>query len=356
MELRSLVERRKEDHLDLFRDHGPSFKAKTTLLEQVHLLPRALPETALEDIRLETRFLGKVLAAPLLISPMTGGTPRAGQINHDLAGVAQELGIGFGLGSQRAMIENPSRTASYQVRDIAPDIFLAGNIGIAQVTRLPPVRIAEAVQTVGADALYVHLNPAMEAVQVEGDSDLRGGLEALARLVEVSPVPVIVKEVGSGIDPDTARRVSEIGIRCVDVSGAGGTSWVGVEVERARVGRAAVGETFWDWGIPTAACLLLARAADLTLIGSGGVRNGLDVARCLALGARLGGIAAPVLQAYLADGIEGARRYLSGVIEELRLAVFLTGGREAADLARCPRVLGPDLALWADAPWEGSRA
>ncbi|NOZ84983.1 MAG: type 2 isopentenyl-diphosphate Delta-isomerase [Deltaproteobacteria bacterium] len=342
------TEKRKDEHIELFESGGPRFRNKTTLLEEVDLVPRALPGTSLDEVDLRTEFLGRSMNAPVLISSMTGGTSTAGKVNMELAEVAAELGLGIGLGSQRAMLENPARAKDYMLRHIAPDVFIGGNIGIAQVIQAETKKIVNAVDIVGADALFVHLNPAMEAVQVEGDSNFKRSLESLSRLVEELDVPVIIKEVGSGIDPVTARSVADAGVRIVDVAGAGGTSWVGVEALRGRASGEAggLGETFWDWGIPTAACLMMLDGTGLDLIGSGGLRTGLDAAKCLALGAKLCGVAGPVMEAYLSGGRKGCAGFLRKFIEELRLAVFLTGCKSFKELVDSPRVIGPVLWAW----------
>ncbi|HET9598003.1 MAG TPA: type 2 isopentenyl-diphosphate Delta-isomerase [Anaeromyxobacteraceae bacterium] len=340
------ITKRKGDHLALCATDAVAFKSKGTLLDEVELVHDALPERAVDEVRLETRLLGKVLSAPLVVSGMTGGTAEARAVNRDLARAAEAVGVGFGLGSQRAMLRAPDLGSTYAVRDVAPKALVLGNIGLVQARETPTARLAELVRAVGADALCVHLNPAMELVQPGGDRDFRGGLDTLRRLHGELPVPIVVKETGAGLSRRVAERVAAIGIRAVDVSGAGGTSWVGVETLRAEGRGKALGETFWDWGIPTAASVGLLDGLGLEIIATGGVRSGLDVARALALGATAGGMAAPLLRAQRAGGFEGARRALETVVEEIRVATFLCGCAGSSDLRRAPRVLGPRLAAW----------
>jgi isopentenyl-diphosphate delta-isomerase len=245
-------------------------------------------------------FLGKALRAPLILTGTTGGTPVARSINRDLAQVAEELGIAFGLGSQRAMLEHPDLEETYRVRDVAPTVFLAGNLGGVQLAAIPTETVRTLLDRVGADALCIHLNPAQEMVQPGGDRDFRGVQEAIERTARNLAVPCIVKEVGCGLSREAALSLAASGIAALDAAGAGGTSWVAVDLAVEATARPRP-EAFRDWGIPTAAAIgeALERAA---VIGSGGVRTGLDIARALALGATLAGIAAPAIQAWFGEG------------------------------------------------------
>jgi isopentenyl-diphosphate Delta-isomerase len=340
---------RKADHIELCATGDVGFRTKTTLLEQVELIHDALPELALDAIDTSVLLLGKRLRVPLLIAAMTGGTERAQAINRELSRIAEERGYGFGLGSQRAML-NGDASASYEVREHAPTALLLGNIGAVQARSLPTEAVAELVAQVGADALCVHMNPAMELVQPGGDRDFSGALEAIERLANGLSVPIVAKETGCGIGPGTAYRLVRAGVRNIDVSGAGGTSWVAVETERASFSSRSLGEALREWGIPTGASVLIARAMRprfKTIIATGGVSNGLDIARALALGAHAAGIARPVLQAFMSGGRAGAIQFLENIEAELRAAMLLVGARDVATLRKAPAVLGRDLRRWA---------
>ena len=340
----SEIARRKRDHLEVAASGRADF-VKSTLLEHVHLVHQALPELALDDIDLATELVGKRLAAPLVITGMTGGTGEASQVNRDLAVAAQAAGVAFGVGSQRAMDEHPELLATYQVRDVAPDVVLIGNVGGVQALAMGPARVVELAKSIGADALAIHLNPGQELIQANGDRDFRGVIDAIARVVDASPLPVIVKETGCGLSAQAARLLVRAGVETVDVAGAGGTSWVAVEAVRAGEGSDAqsLGEELWDWGVPTAVSVALCVRANLTTVASGGLRSGYDVARALALGARAGGMAAPLLRAQRAGGQAGVRAAIDRVVASIRTVCLLTGCRRAAELAKAPRHIGAPL-------------
>ncbi len=342
---------RKADHLDLCATDDVAFREATTLLEQVTLVHDALPELALADIDPSTEIVGHTLRAPVVIAAMTGGVDRAERVNKDLASVAQELGIAFGFGSMRPLLEHGIRKG-YEVRDVAPDALVLGNLGVVQARKASNQQLADLVGSTGIDALCVHLNPAMEVIQPDGDDDFRGGVETIARLVEHLGVPVIVKETGCGLSRHVGTRLVELGVRWVDVSGAGGTSWVGVETLRAKARTRALGDRFWDWGIPTAGSVAQLSGLGLGVIATGGVRHGLDIARAIALGAVAGGLARPFLMAWNAGGRPAALAEGAQIIDEIRVAMLLTGSRTPSDLRRRPVVLGPDLERWvpADSP------
>lgn len=341
------ISQRKTDHLDLAVSGDVGFRAKTSLFDDVTFVHNALPELSWDELDLSCRVFGKMVRAPLLIAGMTGGTERARQINSLLAEIAEERGYAFGLGSQRAMLRDPSLRDTYGVRDVAPTAPVLGNLGAVQAAELETGRVADLVRAVGADALCVHLNPAMEVIQSEGDRDFRGCLDAIARLSSELDVPVVAKETGCGLSSQVARRLAAAGVRHVDVSGAGGTSWVGVETARAQPDRRAIGETFWDWGIPTAASVaLVAPHGFRTVFATGGVASGLDVAKAIALGAHVGGIARPVLQALEGGGRDAASAYLEQVESELRTAMLLVGARKLSDLREAPRLVRGELAAW----------
>lgn len=341
----SAISARKADHLDLCATDAVAFQEVTTLLDEVVLIHDALPEMALAEVDLTTELIGRTLRAPLVIAAMTGGVDRAEAVNKDLASIAQELGIGFGFGSMRPLLEH-GITAGYLVRDVAPDAVLFGNIGLVQARETETARLADLIARTEVDALCVHLNPAMEVIQPAGDDDFRRGIDTIARLVDALPVPVIVKETGCGLSRGVGARLVELGVRAVDVSGAGGTSWVGVETLRAKARTRALGERFWDWGIPTGASVAQLSGLGLQVIATGGIRHGLDVARAIALGAHAGGMARPLLMAWNRAGRDGARDEALQAMDEIRVALLLTGCKTPHELRRRPLIVGPGLERW----------
>ena len=349
------IGKRKSDHITLCATGDVGFRTMGPLFDQVRLVHDALPDLHADAVDTSLTLFGKKLRAPLVIASMTGGTDEAGRINRELAALAEERGIAFGLGSQRAMHVRPGQgiEATYRVREVAPSTVVLGNVGVVQAREMSTADVRALAEEVGADALCVHLNPAMELVQPGGDRDFRRGLETIERLVRDLGRPVVVKETGCGIAPHVGARLRAIGVSHVDVSGAGGTSWVGVETERAaeqgdEKGRA-LGEAFWDWGIPTAASVALLAPLKLqTVIATGGVATGLDVAKAIALGATAAGIARPVLRALVSGGRAAAGALLDGVLGELRAAMLLTGSANLAGLRRVPRVVGSELSAWVE--------
>jgi isopentenyl-diphosphate Delta-isomerase len=340
------IRKRKADHLALCATDEVAFRGKTTLLECVELVHDSLPELSMSELDLGVTLFGKRLRAPILIAAMTGGTQEAGVVNHTLAKLAEQRGYAFGLGSQRAMQRAPETAWTYEVRKVAPTTVLLGNVGVVQARDQSTETLEKLVRDIGADALCVHMNPAMEVIQPEGDRDFRGGLATFARLQRELSLPVVAKETGNGISPRTAHRLRELGIATIDVSGAGGTSWVGVETLRAEGDAREIGERFWDWGVPTAASIIYSRRAGLDVIATGGIRTGVDVARAIALGAKVAGIARPVLQALNEGGESGANAYLERVERELATVLLLTGSRNLAQLERAPRILRGELKDW----------
>ena len=340
------ISQRKKDHLALCAGDKVGFREKTSLFEQAELVHCALPEMHADEVDSKVELLGKTLSAPVVISAMTGGTDEAAEINKDLAQVAEELGLAIGLGSQRAMFERPATAWTFEVRDRAPEVLLFGNLGLVQARKMSTAEIRKLCEEVGADALCIHLNPAMEIVQPGGDRDFGGGLELFRRLHAELGVPVIAKETGCGLSRGVAQMIRSTGVRHFDVSGSGGTSWVAVEAHRATEEEKALAEELWDWGIPTAASVLQLRGLGVQAIATGGLRTGTHVAKAVALGAVAGGLAAPVLKAHRAGGVDGARTFLQGVIKTVRALMLLTGSRTIADLQRAPLILGPDLARW----------
>lgn len=338
------IVRRKADHLEITAS-GKAEAQRSTLLEHVHLIHQSLPELAVDDIDLRTELVGKTLKAPLVVTGMTGGTAEAAAINRDLARAAQARGVAFGVGSQRAMAEHPEQLASYQVRDVAPEVVLFGNIGAVQAMQMGPAKVIDLAKAIGADALCIHLNPGQELIQERGDRDFRGCVAAIRQIVAQSPVPIIVKETGCGLSPQAARSLAGAGVHTVDVSGAGGTSWVAVEALRGAEDSAqrALGSELWDWGVPTAVAVVACVKAGMTAIASGGIRSGYDIARALALGARAGGMAQPFLKAQRAGGEAAVIEMIDRTVNSIRTVCLLTGSASAKELARAPKHLGAPL-------------
>ncbi len=344
--------KRKDAHLDLCATEEVAPRENSTLLDQVHLVHCAMPELSVAEVDLSFRLFGKTLKAPLLVTGMTGGTERAGKVNRELAQIAEELGVAFGVGSQRAMAERPELTSTFDVRPVAPTTVVVGNIGLAQAARLGLDAVRRLGDAIGADGIALHLNPGQELSQPEGDRDFRQGYETVSRLVRAYGDRLLVKETGCGLSPEVARRLVDCGVRHLDVSGLGGTSWVRVEQLRSDGVARDVGAQFSSWGIPTAAAVASVRRTvgpQVTIIAAGGIRTGLDVARALALGADLGGLALPLFQAQQQGGVEAIRAAMQTIITGLTQALVLTGSRTPADLRKRPKVLTGELKEWLSA-------
>ena len=337
------ISARKSDHLVLCETGDVGFVNKSTLFEDVELMHDALPELHADQVDTTCEVLGKRLRAPLLIAAMTGGTPEAETVNRRLAAAAERHGIGFCFGSQRPLLRG--QHAGYRVRDLAPFALVVGNIGVVQAAATSTQQLRELVQFSGADALAIHLNPAQEMAQPGGDRDFRGGLDTIRRVVEEIGVPVLVKETGAGISRPVGERLVAVGVRWIDAGGAGGTSWVAVEMHRAVDAQKALAARFRDWGIPTAAAVLGLRGVGASVIATGGVSDGLDVAKAIALGATAAGMARPLLKAQAAgeDALDAA---ITLVLAELRAAMVLTGSADLVALSGAKRVLGGRISGW----------
>ena len=329
------TESRKLDHILINLEQDVQFPRLTTGLERYRFLHQALPELNLDNIDTSVTVFGKRLLSPLLISSMTGGTDMARSINRNLAQVAQRHGIAMGLGSQRAAIEDDSLVHSYAIRDVAPDILLFANVGAVQLNYgygLEACR--KAVDMVGADALILHFNVLQEAVQAEGDIDFTGLLSRVEAICAHLEAPVIAKEVGWGFSQQAARALAEAGVAAIDVAGAGGTSWSEVEYHRAPSAfHARVARSFADWGIPTADAIQYARSAapDLPIFASGGLRDGIDIAKCIALGADLAGLASPFLRA-ASESADAVDQLIRELTTQLRVAMLCTASADLMSL------------------------
>lgn len=335
-----MLEKRKSDHIRINLDESVD-SGLTTGLEHYRFIHQAVPELDLARIDTTTTLLSKPLRSPLLISSMTGGTERAREINRRLARAAQAHGIAMGVGSQRAALQHPDLADTFRVRDVAPDILLLANVGAVQLNYGYDVKdCRQAVEMIRADALILHLNALQEAVQPEGDGNFSGLLKKIEAVCRTVGVPVIAKEVGWGISEQAARQLANAGVAAIDVAGGGGTSWSEVEKHRATTpAQRRIAARFRHWGIPTAESIVMARrgAPHLPIIASGGLRNGIDIAKCIALGASVGGIARPFLKA-AARSDEALDEMVSEVIAELRIAMFAAGAGNIQALQHTPLV------------------
>jgi isopentenyl-diphosphate delta-isomerase len=333
---------RKADHIRIVAEEDVGFAQLTTGLERYRFVHQALPEIDLEAVDPSTSLFGRRLAAPLLISCMTGGVARGGALNRILAEAAQHARVAIGVGSQRAALDDPTLEETFQIRAIAPDVPLLANLGAAQLASDAGVdRCRRVVQMIEADALVIHVNPLQEALQPEGTARFAGLIARIGEASAALDVPVIVKEVGWGIAENVARALAGVGVAGIDVAGAGGTSWS--EVERRRIAdpvMARVAEEFRDWGIATAESIVAARRGHPQglVIASGGLRTGLDVAKCLALGADAAGLAAPLLRAAVVSR-QAVDECLRGIVAGLRIAMFCIGAADLAALKRTPFLL-----------------
>jgi isopentenyl-diphosphate delta-isomerase len=324
------IENRKLDHIRINLEEDVR-SGLTTGLEKYRFIHEALPEIDLESIDLSQILFGRRVNAPILISSMTGGTDKAAAINRSLAEGAQAAGVALGVGSQRAALEREDLRASFDIRKFAPDVLLFANLGAVQLNYQYTVEHCQrAVEMVEADALYLHLNSMQEAIQPEGDTRFGGLARKIEALCRTLSVPVVVKEVGWGISERTARILKEAGIAGIDVAGAGGTSWSQVEKYRIQdESRRRVAAAFRDWGIPTSESILMVKRAapDLPVIASGGLRDGVDIAKCIALGACLGGMAGPFLKAAVHPDrpVESVIETIAEVREEIRICMFGVG-------------------------------
>ena len=328
MPIKDQTQSRKIDHIKICLTEDVNFQ-KTTGLEKLELLPNNLPEFNFDEIDTSLEFLGKKFSAPLYISGMIGGVEQAGRINKNMAKAVQKAGLGMGVGSMRAAIERPEVASTYQVRDVAPDIFLMGNIGAAQLLKYSTEQVLSLIDLIEADALAVHINPGQEIVQPEGDREWKGIYEKIRQLCKQSKKPIIAKEVGCGIPGHVALKLKEAGIAAVDVAGAGGTSWIKVEGYRGSK----LAKSFWEWGKPTAECLIEAQRLNLPILASGGIRTGEEIVKAIALGATMGGFARPMLRAAVTSW-ESAYDLLEKVKQEIKATMFLIGAKNLEEVKK----------------------
>jgi isopentenyl-diphosphate delta-isomerase len=350
------IQARKGEHIRLAA-HADVSSGRATGLDDVHLLHNAAPEVDFDALDTSIALFGRRLRLPLVIASMTGGHPEGLRVNAILARAAERHGIAMGVGSQRAAIADSRLASSYAVaRREAPGAFLIANVGLPQLVpqhhgaALKPAQLRELVAMIQADALAVHLNPLQELVQSEGDRNTVGYLQAIEHVAASLDVPVIAKETGAGVSEAVARRLADAGVAAIDVGGVGGTSFAAVEALRAEARGdergLRLGSLLRDWGIPTAATIVMAATTGLPVIGTGGIRTGIHAAKAIALGASAVGVARPLLQRALEGGDEAVSAWIDGFAEELRAVQFLVGAATAIDLRQAPAVVLGETAEW----------
>ena len=344
--------KRKADHIRISENQDTQARKTTTGFEDVHFIHKALPEIDKQKINLSTTIFNHKFAAPLIVGAITGGTPEATKINAVIAETVEKLGLGMGIGSQRAAIEDKKLEKTFSIaRKKAPTAFLIANIGGVQLAHGYGLKEAKkAVDMIEADAIAIHLNPLQEAVQPEGQSNFKGVLEKIGAIARELDVPVIAKETGAGIAAEEAKKLEAAGVKGIDVSGAGGTSFAAVEYYRTK--RKAsdlqrkLGDVFWDWGIPTAISIVeVSQTVTVPIIASGGIRSGVEMAKAMALGASLTSLSQPVLQEAI-KGVKETKNVLSLLIEELKTNMFLVGADSVKALQGTPIVVLGETAEW----------
>ena len=341
------TEKRKAEHIRICLEQKAQARKATAGFEDIQLIHRALPEVDRQKISLSASFLGKKFSAPLIVGAMTGGTEEATKINASIAEAVEKLGLGMGVGSQRAAIENRKLEKTYAVaRKKAPSAFLIANIGGVQLVHGYGLKeVKKAIEMIDADAVAIHLNAMQEAVQPEGQTNFKGVLTKISEIAGELDKPLIVKETGCGISAEDAKALEVAGVKAIDIGGVGGTSFAAVEYYRSTSPNN-MGEAFWDWGIPTAVSLIeTTQTVKIPVIASGGVRSGLDIAKSLALNANLASVSQPVLEAAV-KGAKKTQELLSCLIDELRNVMFLVGAENLESLAKVPVVVTGKTAEW----------
>lgn len=331
---------RKLEHLLLCANCDVEYREKSTGFEDIELIHRALPEVNKEEIDISAELFGKKMDVPLIISAITGGHPAAFNINRELAKAADEMNIGMGVGSQRAAVENPTLVSTYSVvRENAPEAVIIGNIGAPQIEFAQ-----QAASMIEADALAIHLNTLQEAIQPEGDIDARGYISSIENAANIIDMPIIAKETGAGISREDAVALEKAEVSAIDVAGSGGTSWAAVETYRAK--DSYMGNLYWDWGIPTAVSTIeVCEAVNIPVISSGGIRNGLEAAKALALGAESVGMALPLLKdAYI--GHEAIIKRIEQFKDSLKVAMFLVGASNIKELRKSNLIIRGKTREW----------
>jgi isopentenyl-diphosphate delta-isomerase len=341
------TEKRKAEHIKIILEQKAQARKATTGFEDIQLIHRALPEVDRQKINLSASFLGKKLSAPLIVGAMTGGTEEATKINISIAKAVEKLGLGMGVGSQRAALEDPKLEKTYTIaRKKAPNALLIANIGGVQLVHGYGLKeVKKAMEMIDADAVAVHLNAVQEALQPEGQTSFKGILAKISEIAGELDKPMIVKETGCGISAEDAKALEAAGVKAIDIGGVGGTSFAAVEYYRSTNPNN-MGEVFWDWGIPTAVSLIeTTQTAKIPVIASGGIRSGIDIAKSLALNANLASVSQPVLEAAV-KGAKKTQELLYCLIDELRNVMFLVGAENIEALAKVPVVVAGKTAEW----------
>lgn len=331
------ITKRKEDHIEICLKEGSRFYKKNGF-EKYELLHNAIADFNFDDIDISCDFMGKKISHPIIISSITGGCERAREINKNLAIAADRLNVAMSCGSQKAMIKDKKQAYTYKIRDVAPGILYLGNIGLDYLKNYENfAKIRSAIKSINADGIFVHLNLAQELVQAEGERNFANSRQNLTNFVKFIDLPVITKEVGFGISGRTAKMLERIGVRAIDVAGAGGTSWT--KVESFRQADSGLAKRFSEWGIPTAECLVQCRkAVKMPIIASGGIYDGITACKAFALGADLVGLAGPLLKAANVSP-EKVIEYLDNFILELKTAMMLVGARNLKELKNNKRII-----------------
>jgi len=349
------ITNRKDEHILLVSTENVESN-DTTWLEHIRFVHNALPELNLDDINLSCEFLGKPISAPVIVGAMTGGTELTKKINVSLAKAAQKYNIPMMVGSQRVIVRHPETKETFSaVRENAPDIPIVGNIGIAQIAATENFDYMEKIiDNIKADALAIHLNVIQELIQPEGDKVFAGTIDKIKKIKNQYNIPIIIKETGCGISKEIAQNLIEVGIEVIDVSGVGGTSWVAVEYYRAKQekikSKIDLGKLFWDWGIPTAASILEVssvtnNSSGTKIIGSGGIRSGIDIAKALRIGADFAAMARPFLMVAL-EGQKNIEEFIEKTIRELKITMLLTSSKNIGELKNAPIVISSSLKEW----------
>jgi len=344
--------KRKADHIRISLNQNVQAKKITTGFEDIYFVHKALPEIDKQEIDLSTTVFNHKFSAPLIVGAITGGTPEASKINATIAEAVEELGLGMGVGSQRAAIEDKKLEKTFTIaRKKAPTAFLIANIGGVQLVHGYGLKeVKKAIEMIDADAIAIHLNPLQEAIQPEGQANFKGVLKKIAEITKELEKPVIAKETGAGMAAEEAKMLETAGVKGIDISGAGGTSFAAVEYyrtkEKVNILQRRLGSVFWDWGIPTAVSIVeVSQTVKIPIIASGGIRNGVEIVKALALGANLTSLSQPILQTAI-KGVKETKEMLSLLMEELKNTMFLVGAESVQTLRQTSLIIIGKTGEW----------